>query len=183
MGRALLCGLSIARPVHEVSILARLVGRALRLKNTRSTTGSVFQSSPASWDGRFSSGINRSCRAIRFNPRPPRGTGASTPKRTIYMATPSFNPRPPRGTGASTIKTGLPTCAPVRFNPRPPRGTGASVLCNVSTNAYQCFNPRPPRGTGASPFTDTRVVPDTVSILARLVGRALHNDCQLRASK
>ena len=133
-----------------VSILARPVGRA--------------QPRSGGWDR---------VPASRFNPRPPRRTGATSPPfrsgRTVHR----FNPRPPRRTGATS--TALPASRLVRKVSILARPVGRAQPTTLETfNARrQGFNPRPPRRTGATGERHAVVgVVPVVSILARPVGRA-----------
>ena len=112
--------------------------------------------------------VNRHC----FNPRPPRGTGATRSAPHERSGCGCFNPRPPRGTGATSRPPGCCWCNRC-FNPRPPRGTGATRQRPQRQRRTLRFNPRPPRGTGATAGGGSTGRATTVSIRARPVGRAL----------
>ena len=107
-----------------VSILARLVGRALQSIRLRTINGILFQSSPGWLAGRCFD-----CSMVN---------GLST----------GFNPRPAGWPGAAGQRLVIaePTCS---------------------------FNPRPAGWPGAAGFSLEYALNPTVSILARLVGRAL----------
>ena len=62
---------------HWVSILARPEGRALPPTNPANEAINLFQSSPAPRDGRYRIQPNIPAPILSFNPRPPRGTGAT----------------------------------------------------------------------------------------------------------
>ncbi len=132
-----------------VSILARPEGRALRSVKHAITDCLRFQSSPAPRGGRYASNRRSIKSILGFNPRPPRGAGATDQQiRQMWVATMFQSSPAPRG-GRYQRGTGI-RRATKRFNPRPPRGAGATHDgCNVFGSM------------------------DIVSILARPEGRAL----------
>ena len=108
----------------------------------------MFQSSPAPRGGRYSGAAVSPAQTYRFNPRPPRGAGATYP-----------------------LKTNVKHC--VCFNPRPPRGAGATTWCTGSFGGNQQFqsSPAPRGGRYRAPGEGGAI--RRVSILARPEGRAL----------
>ena len=111
----------------------------------------TFQSSPAPKDGRYKHEAESSCTHYRFNPRPPRRTGA-------------------------TIGDELKLIGGVVSILARPEGRALHESRIRSTSCGR-FNPRPPRRTGATMRTPSREHVLDVSILARPEGRALPLTC------
>jgi len=108
---------------------------------------------------------------FRFNPRPPRRTGA-----TLFPLSPEWTPIVSilaRPEGRALPTAGSRVHSDRSFNPRPPRRTGATRASCVAPRARPCFNPRPPRRTGATSNAAASSMRSLVSILARPEGRAL----------
>ena len=85
----------------------------------------VFQSSPAPRDGRYEAGKGQIIQASGFNPRPPRGTGATASSFDVLVLSELFQSSPaPRDGRYFALADDADLGA--RFNPRPPRGTGAT---------------------------------------------------------
>ncbi len=109
----------------DVSILARPEGRALPFDDLQLSDQMLFQSSPAPKDGRYQSVFGLGIDQARFNPRPPRRTGA-TDQRAVSekFSDVSILARPEgRALQKEAARIKWPDC----FNPRPPRRTGATV--------------------------------------------------------
>jgi len=65
-----------------------------------------------------------------FNPRPPRGTGATHFSiATTFLSSYCFNPRPPRGTGATEGIVGADGCCFVSILARP-EGRALQICCS-----------------------------------------------------
>ena len=134
----------------------------------------LFQSSPAHRDGccgpcaNLPGGSQR-----RFNPHPPTGTGAASPRRWWCSRTRSFNPHPPTGTGAASAQHHR---AIIRgsFNPHPPTGTGAARVrlnCRRPSNVFQSSPAHRDGCCFPGPTVQGRTT--EVSILTRPQGRVL----------
>ena len=99
----------------------------------------LFQSSPAPKDGRYETGcdseLRTACVSILARPE-----GRALPARAPHSCPHDacFNPRPPRGTGATAaVAKRSPNQG---FNPRPPRRTGATsfcAMCDCGCSAFQ----------------------------------------------
>ncbi len=101
----------------------------------------------------------------RFNPRPPREVGATTPASEVIRRVDGFNPRPPREVGA-TIRGTNGTSSTRAFQSSPtPRG-GRYRLQSLRRPGFACFNPRPPREVGATGSGPLSGAVRGVSILA-----------------
>ena len=161
------------RPIL-VSILARPEGRALPTEalHSSSTLIARFQSSPAPWDGRYREHRWQSSAQTRFNPRPPRGTGATSNDHTTTAYGWQFQSSPAPWDGRYDS-------GPFRFGQHPlfqsspAPWDGRYLVVRFIVSKARCFNPRPPRGTGATQNLLCLILPIQVSILARPVGRAL----------
>ena len=187
---------------HQVSILARPAGRALR-QETLGTLGQLtaFQSSPGPRAGRCQAeGAPQPSGAGRFNPRPARGPGAAGSGATVQLPLGQFQSSPGPRAGRCCRAVGRLRTANLLFQSSPgPRagrcrgeavGFGAghvnvSILARPAGRALPLdavahrrrltrFNPRPARGPGAAGVVDgIEGVRQVVSILARPAGRAL----------
>ena len=112
----------------------------------------LFQSSPAPKDGcnRGGSVSTRVTKPVSILTRPEgrvqRGSGATLP-----LTGSRFNPHPPRRTGATVLPM-MPSRTPARFqsSPAPKDGCNCRGVFRHAP-ARQCFNPHPPRRTGATP--------------------------------
>ena len=140
--------------LYIVSILARPGGRALPEQRIISDADRMFQSSPAPEDGRYPIVLNGATYYIRFNPRPPRRTGATANLRRNSTGKSSFQSSPAPEDGRYQWRSH-----------REPDG--------------ESFNPRPPRRTGATGRASFCATLADVSILARPGGRALRSGSPL----
>ena len=180
-----------------VSILARPVGRALPASASSSPPKQTFQSSPVLWDGRYNLIFWTESWSSRFNPRPSCGTGATS-------APPSGCPGPPVSILARPVGRALQwemfddeddaECVSILARPvgrallTAPHADSRDGLFQSSpvlwdgrypsdehVISFNCgFNPRPSCGTGATISQLLQKRRYSVSILARPVGRALH---------
>ena len=110
-----------------------------------------FQSSPASWDGRFIDERSIFTGYTWFQSSPASWDGRFLPACRLHFVSGCFNPRPPRGTGASS------------FHPLPAKPLLVSILARLV-------------GRALLQSVQEQLVLVAVSILARLVGRALRAD-------
>ncbi len=109
---------------------------------------------------------------ICFNPRPPRGEGATHQDPAGLAVACGFQSSPSPGGGRYPVPRGG-TRGDPGFNPRPPRGEGATRGRDAWKARPRRFNPRPPRGEGATPLVCPLPPGLIVSILALPGGRAL----------
>ena len=131
-----------------------------------------FQSSPAPRDGRYFPSQAAISTSICFNPRPPRGTGATAEAAALeYRPTVSILARP-EGRALLRRRNWGSRCLQFQSSPAPRDGRYLAIV--IRWFIYECFNPRPPRGTGATDFNPRHQPRQPVSILARPEGRALH---------
>ena len=158
--------------LEEVSILARPEGRALPKRSCTKTSSKSFQSSPAPRDGRYHSLRGLFEGVTGFNPRPPRGTGATQKIAAVTFglfvsilarpegrALPKANHRridserfqsSPAPRDGRYLFTPIHASAHILFQSSPaPRDGRYPAMLGISPYETS-FNPRPPRGTGAT---------------------------------
>ena len=115
---------------RPVSILARPEGQALLVCqfDARVFAGVSILARP---EGQALLGCNRDLlRVLRsFNPRPPRGAGATYAGWLRHGANRCFNPRPPRGAGATFVRRKATRLAIVSILARP---EGQALLCGCN---------------------------------------------------
>ena len=119
-----------------------------------------FQSSPAPWDGRYRYGSNQQ----------------------TFIS--SFNPRPPRGTGATITLKELATDLLTKFQSSPAPWDGRYKVRRSSPHPHPPFQSSPAPWDGRyQAGIKHRLSEDIVSILARPVGRALRGTDQAGAAR
>ena len=158
--------------LHGVSILTRRERRAQPCGVVVCAVRRRFQSSPAANDGRnITSRISHPSGFLTFQSSPAANDGRNRRWSAGGGRDERFNPHPPRTTGATSGATKQAT-GRSSFNPHPPRTTGATVGAGGRSPVRACFNPHPPRTTGAT-FSDLqRQRQPCVSILTRRERRA-----------
>ncbi len=157
---------------YRVSIRARLGGRAMLADMDLTDSFFTFQSAPGWVAGRCRRRPPRKDQPTRFNPRPAGWPGDAPDYSPIGRAE-LVSIRARLGGRAMPDRARPTRKCSISFNPRPAGWPGDASIDSPDLRRRKRFNPRPAGWPGDAMVEHIRPAPASVSIRARLGGRAM----------